>query len=153
MKNFHFGENLRMMRHYRGYTQEVMAKNLNMSQGTYSKIEYSKDIPELQLINKLAETLDVKPEALISADWYAEAVNGSSKKSSCSVATISPTGRRAYAILLLIAVWDSTPGAASGAQVESIDALLLIGSIFALCSLFLYHFTIKHVKLSVQDDS
>lgn len=28
MKNFHFGENLRMMRNYRGYTQEAMAKDL-----------------------------------------------------------------------------------------------------------------------------
>ncbi len=124
MKNFNFGENLRMLRNYKNVCQEGMASGLNISQASYSRIEASRDEPELQLINKLAETLDVKPKPLISASWYAEAVNGGSEKNRRSVATINKTGQNAYAILLAITAWDATFGTASGAEMQSINALI-----------------------------
>jgi len=153
MKNFHFGENLRMMRIYRGYTQEAMAKDLNMSQGTYSKIEYSKEMPDNEMIINLTEILRFRPKDLISANWYAHAVNGDSKKNRRSVATISVVGQRAYAVLLAIGIWDSTLGAAAGTETESINIILLIGCYLGLGAFFLYHFTVKHVEMAIEDDT
>ena len=153
MKNFNFGENLRMIRSYKNVCQEGMATGLKISQASYSRIEASRDLPELQVINQLAETLDVRPKDLLSANWYAEAVNGGSEKNKRSVATINHTGQVAYGILLAVAAWDSTSGATSGAQMESINALLLIGGCLGLGAFFLYHFTVKHVELIVEDDT
>ncbi|WP_276359602.1 helix-turn-helix transcriptional regulator [Daejeonella sp. H1SJ63] len=153
MKNFNFGENLRMIRIYRNVCQEGMATGLNISQASYSRIEASPDLPELQLINKLADTLGVRPKDLISANWYAQAVNGGSEKNKRTVATINHTGQVTYGILLATAAWDSTSGTASGAQMESINAILFIGSCIGLGAFFLYHFTVKHVKLIVEEDT
>lgn len=152
MKNFNFGENLRMLRIYKNICQEGMATGLNISQTSYSRIEANPDEPDLQVINKLAEILDVKPKSLLSARWYAETVNGEAEKNRRSVATISRTGRLAYGILLLVAAWDCSFGAASGAQMESIHAKLLIGCILGLVAFFLFHFTVKHEELAVEDD-
>lgn len=153
MKNFNFGENLRMIRTYKNVCQEGVASGLKISQASYSRIEASRDLPELQVINQLAETLDVRPKDLLSANWYAEGENGGSEKNKRSVATINHTGQVAYGILLAIATRDSTSGAASGAQMESINALLLIGCCLGLGAFFLYHFTVKHVELIVEDDT
>ena len=153
MKNFNFGENLRMIRSYKNVCQEGMAAGLKISQASYSRIEASRDLPELQVINQLAETLEVRPKDLLSARWYAQAVNGGSEKNKRTVATINHTGQVAYGILLAATAWDSTSGAASGAQTESINALLLIGACLGLGAFFLYHFTVKHVELDLVDDA
>ena len=153
MKNFNFGENLRMIRSYKNVCQEGMASSLNISQASYSRIEASPDFPELQVINNLADTLGVRPKDLISANWYPTAVNGGSDKNKRKVATINHTGQVTYGILLAIAAWDSTSGTASGAQTESINAILLIGCCLGLGAFFLYHFTVKHVELIVEDDT
>ena len=152
MKNFNFGENLRMIRSYKNVCQEGMASSLNISQASYSRIEASPDSPELQVINKLADTLGVRPKDLVSANWYAKAVNGDSDKNKRKVATINHTGQVAYGILLAIAAWDSTSGTAADAETESIDALLFIGTCLGLCAFFLYHFTVNHVELIVDDE-
>lgn len=152
MENFNFGENLRMLRSYKNVCQEGMATGLNISQASYSRIEVSRDEPELQLIYKLAEILAVKPKSLLSANWYAEAVNGGSEKNRRPAATINKTGQNVYAILLAITAWEATSGAASGAQMESINALLVLGSCIGLGAFFLFHFTVKHVALNRDDD-
>ena len=152
MKNFNFGENLRMIRNYKNICQEGVASSLNISQASYSRIEASPDFPEVPVINKLADTLGVRPKDLISANWYAKAVNGSSGKNKRKVAMISHTGQVAYGILLAIAAYDSTSGTAAGAETESIDALLFIGTCLGLGAFFLYHFTVKHVELVVEDE-
>jgi transcriptional regulator with XRE-family HTH domain len=152
MKNFNFGENLRMIRNYKNICQEGVASSLNISQASYSRIEASPDFPEVLVINKLADTLSVRPKDLISANWYAKAVNGSSDKNKRKIATISHTGQVAYGILLAIAAWDSTSGTAAGAETESIDALLFIGTCLGLGAFFLYHFTVKKVELIVDDE-
>ena len=152
MKNFNFGENLRMIRSYKNVCQEGMASSLNISQASYSRIEASPDSPELQVINKLADTLGVRPKDLVSANWYAKAVNGDSDKNKRKVATINHTGQVAYGILLAIAAWDATAGTAAGAETGSIDALLFIGTCMGLGAFFLYHFSVKHVELIVEDD-
>jgi DNA-binding XRE family transcriptional regulator len=152
MKNFNFGENLRMIRSYKNVCQEGMAASFNISQASYSRIEASPDSPELQVINKLAHTLGVRPKDLVSANWYGKAVNGDSDKNKRKVATINHTGQVAYGILLAIAAWDSTSGTAADAETESIDALLFIGTCLGLCAFFLYHFTVNHVELIVDDE-
>ncbi len=153
MKNFNFGENLRMLRIYKNVCQEGMASGLNISQASYSRIEASPAIPETSVINKLADTLGVRPKDLISANWYARAVNGNYNNNRLMVATISHTGQLAYGILLTIAVYDSTLGTAAGAEIESLTTKLFIGTCFGLCSFFLYHFTVKHVKMIAEDDN
>ncbi len=153
MKNFNFGENLRMIRNYKNVCQEGMASSLNISQASYSRIEASPDSPELQVINKLADTLGVRPKDLVSANWYAKAVNGDSDKNKRKVATINHTGQMAYGILLAIAAWDATSGTAAGAETGSIDVLLFISTCMGLGAFFLYHFSVKHVELIVEDDA
>ena len=141
-----------MIRSYKNVCQEGMATGLKISQASYSRIEASRDLPEVQLINKIAETLEVKPKDLLSASWYAEAVNSSSGKTRESVAIISHKGQIAYGFLLAIAAWDSTFGAAAGAELESIDAIVLTGCILSLIAFFLYYFTVKKVDLVLDDD-
>jgi transcriptional regulator with XRE-family HTH domain len=153
MKNFNFGENLRMIRIYKNVCQEGMATGLKISQASYSRIEGSRDLPDVQQINKIAETLEVKPKDLLSASWYAEAVNSSSGKTRETVAIISHKGQIAYGLLLAIAAWDSTFGAAAGAELESIDAKLFFGSIFSLVALLLYQHTVKEAKLDLDDET
>ncbi|MCF8453751.1 MAG: helix-turn-helix domain-containing protein [Pedobacter sp.] len=152
MKNFNFGENLRMIRSYKNVCQEGMASSLNISQASYSRIEASPDFPDIAVINKLADTLGVRPKDLISANWYARAVNSDSEKNKRKVATINHTGQVAYGILLAIAAWDSTSGTAAGAETESMNMILLIGCCLGLTAFFLYHFTVKHVELIIEDD-
>ena len=152
MKNFNFGENLRMIRSYKNVCQDGMAKGLKISQASYSRIEASRDLPEVQQINKIAETLEVKPKDLLSASWYAAAVNSSSGKTRESVAIISYKGQIAYGVLLAIAAWDSTFGTAAGAGLESKDTLVFTGGILFLIAFFLYYFTVKNVEVVLDED-
>lgn len=152
MKNFNFGENLRMIRSYKNVCQEGMATSLNISQASYSRIEASPDFPEIQVIKKLADALGVRPKDLLSANWYARAVHGDLDKDKRRVATINHTGQITYGILLAIAAWDSISGTATGTEKESINVLLVIGCCLGLGAFFLYYFTVKHEELIVEDD-
>jgi len=142
-----------MIRSYKNVCQEGMATSLNISQASYSRIEASPDLPKLQVIDQLAETLDVRPKDLISANWYARAVNGGSEKTTRSVFLISKNGKIVYAILLAVAALDSTLGAADGAKIESLDARLFLGTIFFLAVFFLYNFTVKETDLNLEEDT
>ena len=152
MKNFNFGENLRMIRSYKNVCQEGMATSLNISQASYSRIEASPDFPEIQVIKKLADALGVRPKDLLSANWYARAVHGDLDKDKRRVATINHTGQITYGILLAIAAWDSISGTATGTEKESINVLLVIGCCLGLGAFFLYYFTVKHLELIVDEE-
>lgn len=153
MKNFNFGENLRTIRNYKNVCQEGMSAGLKISQTSYSRIEASREVPEPQLIHKLAEVLDVRPEYLVSANWYAKALNNGSKKNKRTVFIINRNGQMIYAILLAVAALESTLGAADGAKIESLDARLFLGTLFYLAAFFLYNFTVKKTDLNVEDDT
>lgn len=147
MKNLHFGENLRMLRIYKNVCQEGMAAGLNISQASYSRIESSAAIPETSLINKLADTLGVRPKDLLSANWYARAVDGNKEKNKTTVTTINQTGKIAYGFLLTIAALDSTRGSIAGAETESIDLMIFIGLCLSISAIFLYQYTVKDVRI------
>jgi transcriptional regulator with XRE-family HTH domain len=56
------GEKIKILRNVKGYTQEYMAKNLNLSQRAYSKIENNEIEPSQVIIQKVAAIFNVTPE-------------------------------------------------------------------------------------------
>lgn len=151
MKNFHFGENLRMIRNYRGYTQESIAKDLCMSQGTYSKIEYSKVMPDIEMIHKLAEILKFRPKDLISTHWYADEFNGISKTNR-TIAILNRRGQIGYIFLLLITWWEICSGMFSGAELTSLNSKLVWATILGLGVFFFHYFSFKQLDVIVQHE-
>lgn len=151
MKNFNFGENLRMMRSYKNVCQEGMARGLNISQASYSRIEASPAIPADQLISQLAETLGVETSFLLSTHWYSQAVNQRSLPKRHR-ASINRGGQIVYGLLLTVSTWDATSSLVSGANLQTTNAFLLIGCFLGLGAFFLFHFTVKHVELSLEED-
>lgn len=152
MKNLHFGENLRMLRIYKNVCQEGMAAGLNISQASYSRIESSPAIPEASLIQKLADTLGVRPEDLLTSNWYSRAVTGKHEKNKRSVTAINKTGKIAYGILLTAAVWDSSRGMIAGLETESIDVMIFIGLCLASCAVFIYQYTVKQGRVVEEEE-
>ena|SRR5690606_21596980 len=53
------GTNIKRYRELRNYTQEYMAKQLNISQNAYSKIEANQTKVDVERLQKLAEILEV----------------------------------------------------------------------------------------------
>ena len=147
MKNFNFGENLRMLRIYKNVCQEGMAASLNISQASYSRIEASQNIPEITVINKLSDTLEVRPKDLLSANWYARALDGNKAKNKTTVATINQTGKIAYGVLLTIAALDFMRAAIADPETESIDLMIFIGLCLSISAIFLYQYTVKDVRI------
>lgn len=139
-----------MMRNYRGYTQEAMAKDLNMSQGTYSKIEYSKDMQDIEMIDKLAEILKFSPKDLISTNWYADEFNGFGKTNR-TIAILNRRGQIGYIFLLLVAWSDMSYGVIDGAELKSLDLKLLWSTILGLGVFFFHYFSVKRVDVKVQN--
>lgn len=58
------GEKIRAFRELRNYTQEYVANKLGMSQVNYSKIERGEITASDDKINKIAEVLEVSPQAI-----------------------------------------------------------------------------------------
>lgn len=56
------GEKIKVLRNVKGFTQEYMAKNLNLSQKAYSKIENNETEPSPIIIEKIAAIFNVTPE-------------------------------------------------------------------------------------------
>lgn len=69
MTNFNFGENLRNIRQQKGFSQEVMATSLNMSQPKYSRIERQSKIPDYQLNCSIAEILNIPLTELVPLSY------------------------------------------------------------------------------------
>ncbi len=65
MINFHFGENLRVIRTTKGISQKAMAHQLEISQPTYSRLESSKNVPEPNIVSEIAKVLGVPKVVLL----------------------------------------------------------------------------------------
>ncbi len=63
----HVGQNLQRMRIYFGIKQETLAKELDMSQQTVSKLEQQEEI-EPDLLKKISEVIGVSPEMIENFD-------------------------------------------------------------------------------------
>lgn len=151
MKNFHFGDNLRMMRCYRGYSQEAMGNGLDMAQGTYSKIEYSKDLPETEMIGRLAEILQFGPDEFRSTSWYANQYN-EFKRTSQTFTVLKWQGKIGYMVLLFVAWIDMSLGFINGAKIQTMDVKLLIACLIGLGVFLFHHFSVEQIKVSFRDE-
>jgi len=65
---FEIGENIRRLREFRGYSQEYMAAELNVSQRTYSNIENDSGKVSKNQIEHIAKVLEVDPVFLLTYD-------------------------------------------------------------------------------------
>lgn len=59
------GERIKKIRELKNYTQEYMAKNLNMTQAGYSKIERDETELSFQKLGKISEVLKVTIDDII----------------------------------------------------------------------------------------
>ena len=62
---FEIGHNIKKLREFRGYSQEYMAKKLDVSQKTYSNIESDKSKIDKNQIKHIAEILEIDPVATL----------------------------------------------------------------------------------------
>ncbi len=61
-----YGEKIRMIRELRGFSQEYVALELGIAQNTYSKIETNQTKLTAEMLQKIAEVLNVSPLDIIS---------------------------------------------------------------------------------------
>lgn len=62
------GSKIRQIRELKGYSQEYMASQLNVSQHAYSKLETGKTKMDWERVTKIAVILDVDPLDIASFD-------------------------------------------------------------------------------------
>lgn len=60
-----FGENLKVMRKAKGYTQEELAIKINVVRQTVSKWEKGLSVPDADVLSQIAEVLDTKVSVLL----------------------------------------------------------------------------------------
>ncbi|ESR10140.1 XRE family transcriptional regulator [Streptococcus iniae] len=60
-----FGENLKLMRKTKSLTQVEMSKKLNVTQGAYAKWENGRTEPTLEMLVRIADSLDVTVDYLL----------------------------------------------------------------------------------------
>jgi len=60
------GENIKNYRKQKGYSQETLALQLNVVRQTVSKWEKGLSVPDAEMLEKLAEVLEVSPGELLS---------------------------------------------------------------------------------------
>ena len=62
-----FGENLKILRNKKGYTQENLAIKINVVRQTVSKWEKGLSVPDADTLQKIAEVLEVSVGELLGA--------------------------------------------------------------------------------------
>ncbi len=62
------GDNLRKIRELKGYSQDYMAKALEISQRNYCRIEKNEIELSLSKLNKISEILEVTPQQVMGFD-------------------------------------------------------------------------------------
>ncbi|MBD99368.1 MAG: transcriptional regulator [Verrucomicrobia bacterium] len=62
------GQNIRKIRELKGYTQEYLAKELEISQRNYSRIENNELELNLNRLEKISNILDVSPQQIMGFD-------------------------------------------------------------------------------------
>lgn len=65
MKDFNFGENLRIIRQVKGISQEAMAMSLGISQAKYSRLEAQASVPPVRILEQIAGILGEDPKMLL----------------------------------------------------------------------------------------
>lgn len=60
-----FGENLKRVREERGFSQQQLAKELNVCRENISKWETGKVSPQIKWVYAIADTLGVNPSELV----------------------------------------------------------------------------------------
>lgn len=63
-----FGEHLRRIRNARGYTQEVLAEKLGITRSVYAGYELGTYAPDLVMLVKMADALEVSTDILLQRD-------------------------------------------------------------------------------------
>lgn len=61
-----YGEKIKTIRELRGFSQEHMAKQLDIAQNTYSKIETNQTKLSAEMLQKIADILGVSPVDILS---------------------------------------------------------------------------------------
>ena len=61
------GENIKTLRKEKGYSQETLALQLNVVRQTVSKWEKGLSVPDAEMLERLAEVLEVSPGALLGS--------------------------------------------------------------------------------------
>lgn len=77
-----FGENIRVVRQAKGFSQENLAQMLEMSPSGYAKIERGESDITMSRAEQIAAVLDIDPAQLISMNERAFIFNIKSNKSS-----------------------------------------------------------------------
>lgn len=62
------GKNIEKIRNLKGYSQDQMARKLDMTQGNYSKIEADPENASLATLRKIAESLEVELTDILSEE-------------------------------------------------------------------------------------
>ncbi len=70
-----FNENLKTLRKLKGFTQEELAIRVNVVRQTVSKWEKGLSVPDAEVLQKIAETLEVGVNELLGADLTQNADN------------------------------------------------------------------------------
>ena len=61
------GENIRVLRNKKGYSQETLAQQLNVVRQTVSKWEKGISVPDAEMLNSLAELFEVPVSVLLGS--------------------------------------------------------------------------------------
>ena len=69
-------ENIKQLRKNKGYTQETLAQQLGVVRQTVSKWEKGLSVPDAELLQKIAEVLEVDVGELLGASAVSEKDNG-----------------------------------------------------------------------------
>ncbi len=66
------GENIRILRKNKGFTQEELAIKLNVVRQTVSKWEKGLSVPDAEMLQKIADTLEVDIKQLLGTEIEVE---------------------------------------------------------------------------------
>ena len=67
-----FGDNLKTIRKAKGFTQEELAIKINVVRQTVSKWEKGLSVPDVDILNRIADVLEVSVSELLGADFKTE---------------------------------------------------------------------------------
>ena len=73
------GENIKILRKEKGYTQETLAERLNVVRQTISKWEKGISVPDAEMLNELSELFEVPVSKLLGSNINEEEAENNSK--------------------------------------------------------------------------
>lgn len=152
MPIFNFGENLRDIRLLKGISQDAMARNLQITQTRYSKMERYSIIPEEIQISDIARVLDVPSADLLAPLDELESATAVSSSTLASKSEIILRGPIRKLLILLAAflivniVYSAVKGAASGFGASDKTMIIVGLSAVLLSSIYIYYW-IRKMKI------